>query len=125
MSAPQTCKRANRSLTRRRQRRKLAVLVAGASVGLAACGDSGDTTAAAAGFGYRPLVQPSEKLAIRQSESLSDFLARGGLSAPEVRRVIEITRPYADWTDPDPGVEGRFHRWPGEPPERIDLKIGS
>ncbi|MDH3732822.1 MAG: M23 family metallopeptidase [Gemmatimonadota bacterium] len=82
--------------------------------------ESGTTSA---GFGHRPLVQPSTRLVLKPEETLSDFLLRGGLSAPDARRVIDIARPFGDWTAPDPGVEARFHRWPGEPPERIHLKI--
>jgi murein DD-endopeptidase MepM/ murein hydrolase activator NlpD len=40
-----------------------------------------------------------------------------------VRRLLDQIRPYADWTAPGTDLEGRFHHWPGEPPERIELRI--
>ena len=90
----------------------------------AGCGDPAPVgESAAAGLGYRPLARPTTTLAVQPGETLADVLDRGGLSAPDVRRLLDMTRPFVDWTSPDRGLEARFHRWPGEPPERIDLRV--
>ncbi|MFV1987396.1 MAG: M23 family metallopeptidase [Gemmatimonadota bacterium] len=100
------------------------VLVALACVALAACADASDgVSTAVAGFGRRPLVQPSSRVPLAKGETVGELLARGGLSAPEVRRLLDRIRPYTDWTKPGPFFEARFHGWPGEPPERIELRI--
>jgi murein DD-endopeptidase MepM/ murein hydrolase activator NlpD len=103
----------------------LFAVLAGSSVGFVACGPASDTPerAAASAVGYRPLIQPSVRLSIEPGETLDEFLARGGVSAPDVRRLLDVVRPYSDWTEPDAAVEARFHRWPGESPERIELKV--
>lgn len=76
-----------------------------------------------AGVARRPLVQPSAIQTLRDGETVPEFLARGGLSGPDVRRLLDRIRAYSDWTVPDRAMEARFHRWPGEPPERIQLRI--
>ena len=99
-------------------------VVAWLGVLLVGCaGDSSDGSTAAAGFNRRPLVRPSRTLGLQSGESFPDLLLRGGLSAPDARRLLDQIRPYADWTAAGSGVEARFHRWPGEPPERIQLRI--
>jgi len=89
----------------------------------ACAGDSNGTATTSAGFGGRPLIRPSNRLSLESGETVPELLARGGLSAPEVRRLLDRIRPYADWTTPDRALEARFHRWPGEPPERLELRI--
>lgn len=105
--------------------RHLPFLTGGVVLALAACGPGPQRPddSAAAGLGYRPLARPAERLAIESGETLDVFLARGGVSVPDIRRLIDVVRPYADWTAPNAEVEARFHRWPGEAPERIELKI--
>ena len=103
----------------------LGVACATAALALAACGPGPQrsTDSAAAGIGYRPLVRPTERLEIEAGETLDVFLARGGVSTADIRRLLDVIRPYADWMAPHEAVEARFHRWPGEAPERIELKV--
>jgi len=79
--------------------------------------------AAEAGLSPPPLLPPGVVRRLHSGETVSDFLMRGGLSGQDARRLLDLIRPYADWTVPDPAMEARFHRWGGEPPERIELRI--
>lgn len=94
------------------------------ALSLAGCGDAGvESGSLAAGFGHRPLIRPSSALSLEAGETVPQLLERGGLSAPEVRRLLDRVRAHADWTAPRPGLEARFHAWPGEPIERIELRV--
>lgn len=71
----------------------------------------------------RPILRPSTHLAARENETLEAFLRRGGLSSLEAGRIGALTAPYLDGVTGE-GVEARFHAWPGDPPEAIDLSLG-
>ncbi|MDX1394275.1 MAG: M23 family metallopeptidase [Gemmatimonadota bacterium] len=91
---------------------------------VAACGGGDERSGSvAAGFGHRPLILPSNAITLDAGETVPQLLERGGLSGPEVRRLLDRVRGHADWTAPQPGVEARFHGWPGEPVERIELRV--
>ncbi len=85
-------------------------------------GSRGGAEVAEAGMGYRPAERPVQRLTIREGEALDGLLARGGLGHGEVRRLVELSRPYVDWRRPDPSMNAAFHAWPGETPVRIELR---
>jgi len=108
--------------------RVLAVLVPmalGVSIVMGATGRSTvmGTTGGSAAEPEARVGDHSRALSLRSGESVPELLARGGISGRDARRLLDLIRPYADWTIPDPALEARFHRRAGEPPERIELRI--
>lgn len=85
--------------------------------------EAGDAAHSEASLGGRPILRPAVTLSARPGETLEAFLRRGGLSAAEARWVSEMTRPYAGRRPRVRATEARFHRWPGDAPERIELRV--
>jgi len=76
-----------------------------------------------ASVGYQRFELPVRQLELAPGEGFSGFLRRGDLSAREVGRLRDLARPYLSAGRLDPAASARVHGWPGESPQKIELRV--